>query len=242
MYAKFFKRVLDFTLSFVALLVLSPFLLILLITGAAAMKGNPVFVQPRPGKKDRNGKERIFYLFKLRTMSNAKDKNGKLLSDEVRLNAYGRFLRSTSADELPSLINILKGDMAIVGPRPQLVRDMVFMTPEQRKRHNVRPGLTGLAQCSGRNHMTWEKKFAYDLQYINEGITFRKDAEIILKTIVKVFQRDGITEEGKATAEDLGDYLLREGKVEKDVYAEKNREAERLIQEKTKNDLKGTLG
>lgn len=232
MYAKFFKRVLDFTLSFAALFVLSPLLLLLLITGTVVMKGNPFFVQPRPGKKGKNGKEKIFYLFKLRTMSNAKDRKGNLLSDEARLSRYGRFLRSTSADELPSLINILKGDMSIVGPRPQLVRDMVFMTPEQRKRHVVRPGLTGLAQCNGRNHITWEKKFAYDLQYINEGITFRKDAEIILKTIVKVVQRDGITEEGKATAEDFGDYLLREGKIEKDVYVGKNKEAERLIQRK----------
>lgn len=232
MYAKIFKRILDIVLAFTALFVLSPLLLFLLITGTVVMKGNPFFVQLRPGKKDKNGKEQIFYLFKLRTMSNAKNGKGKLLPDEARLSRYGRFLRSISVDELPSLLNILKGDMSIVGPRPQLVRDMVFMTPEQRKRHTVRPGLTGLAQCNGRNHMTWEKKFAYDLQYINEGITFRKDMEIILKTIVKVVQRDGVTGEGKATAEDFGDYLLRKRKIEKEVYVEKNKEAERLIQKK----------
>lgn len=229
MYAKFLKRCLDIILSFTALLVLAPFLFILILIGAVVMKGNPIFVQPRPGRKDKNGNERIFYLLKLRTMSNEKDKEGILLPDEVRINAYGKFLRSVSADELPSLINILKGDMSIVGPRPLLVRDMVFMTSEQRRRHTVHPGLTGLAQCSGRNHMTWEKRFEYDLQYIDEGISFWKDMKIILKTVVKVFERDGITEEGMATAEDYGDYLLREGKIEEDVYVEKNREAERLI-------------
>ena len=138
MYAKFFKRLFDFLLSLIALVVLSPILLLLLLIGAIAMKGNPIFVQPRPGKKDRQGRERIFLLLKLRTMSNAKDKDGNLLPDAERLNAYGKFLRSTSLDELPSLVNILLGHLSIVGPRPQLVRDMVFMTDEQRRRHDVR--------------------------------------------------------------------------------------------------------
>ena len=133
------------------------------------MKGNPIFVQPRPGKKNKKGTEKIFYLLKLRTMSNAKDKNGNLLPDDLRLNKYGKFLRSTSMDELPSLINILKGDLSIVGPRPQLVRDMVFMNDEQRKRHDVRPGLTGLAQVNGRNNITWEQKFEYDLKAKHHG-------------------------------------------------------------------------
>ena len=223
MYAVFFKRFFDFLLSLIALLVLSPIIIILIIVGAIAMKGNPFFTQLRPGKD-----EKIFNLVKFRTMSNAKDKNGNLLPDDVRLNKYGRFLRSTSLDELPELINILLGSMSIVGPRPQLVRDMVFMTEEQRMRHSVRPGLTGLAQCSGRNNMTWEKKFEYDLQYI-EKITLWGDIKIIFKTVGKVFARDGISEEGMATAEDLGDYLLRQGVVSEEEYAEKQDEAKELM-------------
>lgn len=229
MYAKFWKRVLDFTLSLLALLVLSPILLILILIGAVAMKGNPFFTQLRPGKIDKKtGKEKIFRLIKFRTMSNAKDKSGNLLPDSVRLNKYGRILRSTSLDELPELLNILKGDMSIVGPRPQLVRDMVFMTAEQRKRHSIRPGLTGLAQCSGRNNMTWEKKFEYDLAYINR-ITFGNDLKIIFKTALKVLKRDGITEEGMDTAADLGDYLLEKGEVSDDRYQKLQNEAKDLM-------------
>ncbi len=223
MYAKFFKRPMDFFLSLCALLVLSPILLLLMFVGAVVMKGNPFFTQLRPGRN-----EKIFRLIKFRTMTCEKDENGNLLPDEDRLTGYGRFLRSTSLDELPELINILKGDMSIVGPRPQLVRDMVFMTAEQRRRHTVRPGLTGLAQCNGRNAMSWESKFQYDLQYI-EKITFWGDVSIILKTVIKVFQRDGITEEGMATAEDLGDYLLHKGEVAQDAYDEKQSEAKELM-------------
>ena len=156
------------------------------------------------------------------------DASGNLLPDEDRLTKYGKFLRESSLDELPELINILKGDMSIVGPRPQLVRDMVFMTDEQRKRHTVRQGLTGLAQCSGRNNMSWEQKFQYDLAYI-ENITFWGDLQIILKTIGKVLKRDGITEEGMATAEDLGDYLLHKGTVDQVEYDEKQEEAKLLM-------------
>lgn len=229
MYANFFKRVIDFILSFVAFLILSPILLILIIIGAIAMKGNPFFTQMRPGKiNKKTGKEKIFKLIKFRTMSNAKDKDGNLLPDDVRLNKYGKFLRSTSLDELPELLNIIKGDMAVVGPRPQLVRDMVFMSEEERRRHTVRPGLTGLAQCSGRNNMTWEKKFEYDLEYIKK-ITLWGDIKIMFKTVGKVFARDGITEEGMATAMDLGDYLLESGKVDKNDYDEKQAEAKELL-------------
>ena len=229
MYAKCFKRVLDFVLSLIALLILSPILLILIIIGAIAMKGNPFFTQLRPGKiRKKTGQEKIFRLIKFRTMSNAKDKDGKLLPDDQRLNRYGRFLRSTSLDELPELLNILKGDMAIVGPRPQLVRDMVFMTREQRKRHTVRQGLTGLAQANGRNGISWEKKLAYDLQYI-EKITFVGDVKILCKTVVGVFKRDGIAEEGMATAEDLGDYLVRVGSITEDEYQGKQEEAQILL-------------
>lgn len=229
MYARFFKRFLDFILSLIALIILSPVFLILMILGAIFMRGNPFFTQLRPGKIDkRTGKERIFRLIKFRTMDNRKDKDGKLLPDEVRLNKYGRFLRSTSLDELPELINILVGDMSIIGPRPQLVRDMVFMTPEQRKRHTVRQGLTGLAQCNGRNAMTWEKKIEYDLEYIS-NITFLGDIKIIFKTIVSVFKREGISEEGMATAADLGDYLLNCDKITREEYETKQQEARELI-------------
>ena len=229
MYAKVWKRVIDFTLSLVALIVLSPVMLVLIVLGAVKMKGNPFFTQLRPGLIDkRTGKEKIFKLIKLRTMTNEKDANGNLLPDDVRLTAYGKWLRSTSADELPELINIIKGDMSIVGPRPQLVRDMVFMTTEQRKRHSVRPGLTGMAQCSGRNNMTWEKKFEYDLQYIKK-ITFLGDMKIIFKTAFKVLEKDGITEEGMETAMDLGDYLLKKGAVSQKEYDKKQREAKELV-------------
>ena len=229
MYSKFFKRVIDFTLSMMALLVLSPIIVILLAVGAIAMKGNPIFCQPRPGLKDKNGNEKIFYLLKLRTMSNAKDKNGNLLPDEDRLNAYGRFLRTTSADELPSLINILKGDLSIVGPRPQLVRDMVFMTQEQRKRHTVRPGLTGLAQVNGRNNISWEEKFEWDIKYIESGITFIGDVRIILKTVGKVLCREDTVREGTVSDLDFGDWLLQKGEVTENEYNELQSEAKELL-------------
>ena len=229
MYAAFFKRLLDFTLSLTALIILSPLLLLLAIVGAVAMQGNPFFVQTRPGKKNKDGHEKIFCLLKLRTMSNATDKDGKLLPDDVRLNAYGRFLRSTSMDELPSLINILMGDLSIVGPRLQLVRDMVFMTEDQRRRHDVRPGLTGLAQVNGRNNITWEKKFEYDLQYIDEGITFLGDIKIILQTVGKVLKRADVVREGTATDLDFGDYLLEKGEVKQQEYNEKQQEARELL-------------
>ena len=187
------------------------------------MKGNPFFCQPRPGKN-----EKVFKLIKFRTMSNAKDRNGNLLPDEVRLNSYGRFLRSTSLDELPSLINIVCGDLAIVGPRPQLVRDMVFMTPVQRKRHSVRPGLTGLAQVNGRNNITWEQKFEYDLCYI-EKISFFEDLRIIFKTFEKVVKRADIVREGTVSDMDFGDWLLLKNEVTKEEYDRKQREAKEIL-------------
>ena len=202
MYARFFKRFLDFTLSLVALTVLFPILLVLTVIGAIAMKGNPFFVQPRPGKKGKDGSEKIFKMLKFRTMSNAKDKDGNLLPDEKRLNKYGKFLRSTSLDELPELINILKGDMSIVGPRPLLVRYIPRYTEEQRRRHNVRPGLTGYAQVNGRNAISWEERFAYDVKYV-DNITFIGDVKIILGTVKAVFKRSGITSETSATMEEF---------------------------------------
>ena len=163
MYAKFFKRMIDFSLSLIALLVLSPILIILTIITAIAMKGNPFFTQLRPGKiNKKTGEERIFRLLKFRTMTNERDKDGNLLPDEIRLNKFGKLLRSTSLDELPELLNILKGDMSIVGPRPLLVKYLPYYTDEERKRHNIRPGLTGHAQAHGRNEITWEKKLERD--------------------------------------------------------------------------------
>lgn len=229
MYADVFKRVIDFCLSLLALIALSPFFLILVLAGTIAMRGNPFFVQPRPGRKGTDGKEIIFYLIKFRTMDNKTDAQGRMLPDEKRLNAYGRFLRTTSADELPSLVNILIGDMAIVGPRPQLVRDMVFMTEEQRRRHTVRPGLTGLAQVNGRNNISWEEKFEYDLMYIDRGITLWGDACIILKTVGKVLSRRDIVRDGTASDMDYGDWLVSEGKLDRTEYAEGQKKAKDLL-------------
>ena len=186
MYAKYIKRMLDAALSFCALLVLSPVLLVLTILGAIMMKGNPFFTQLRPGKD-----EKIFRLIKFRTMTCEKDQNGNLLPDEQRLNKYGKFLRSTSLDELPELINILLGHMSIVGPRPLLVSYLPFYNEQEKHRHDVRPGLTGLAQVNGRNNLTWEEKFAYDLEYVNH-ISLKTDLGVIFTTIGKVLKRSDV--------------------------------------------------
>lgn len=229
MYANFFKRVLDIVLSFLALTVLFPFLLIFSVIGVFAMHGNPFFTQLRPGKKRKDGTEKIFRLIKFRTMNNKKDAVGNLLPDEQRLNGYGRWLRSTSIDELPELINILVGDLSIVGPRPQLVRDMVFMSAEQRRRHDVRPGLTGLAQVSGRNNITWEQKFEYDLLYIDNGITFFGDLKIILMTVGRVLKRSDTVRDGTSSDMDFGDWLVFEGRVGETEYKEKQEEEKNLL-------------
>lgn len=226
MYEKFLKRCLDFALSFCALIILSPIFIVLIILGTIFMGGNPFFTQKRPGKN-----ERIFKLVKFRTMNNRCDKNGRLLPDDVRLNKYGRILRSTSLDELPELINILKGDMSIVGPRPQLVRDMVFMSREQCRRHSVRPGLTGLAQVNGRNNITWEQKFEYDLQYISD-ITFWNDVKIIIKTVEKVLKRSDVVREGTDSDMDFGDWLLQNERIGRSEYDEKQRYAVELLEGK----------
>ena len=229
MYAKFWKRFFDFTLSLLALIVLSPILLILTVVGAIAMRGNPFFVQPRPGKKGKDGREKIFYLIKLRSMSNKRGTNGELLPDDQRLGRYGAFLRSTSLDELPSLVNIVLGQISIVGPRPFLVRDCVFLTDEQRRRHDVRPGLTGLAQVNGRNNITWEQKFEYDLLYIDRGITFLGDLKIIIQTVGKVLKRSDTVREGTVSDMDYGDWLMLEGKVDRATYDEKQKKAKELV-------------
>ena len=206
MYARCFKRMIDFLLSLIVIVLLSPVLLILTIVGAVKMKGNPFFTQERPGWH-----EKVFKLIKFRTMTNEKDADGEFLPDEKRLIPYGKFLRSTSLDELPELFNILKGDMAIVGPRPLLVKYLPWYTEEQRKRHNVRPGLTGYAQAHGRNAVSWDEKLAMDIWY-TEHVSFRTDIGIIFATVKSVLKREGISSETSATMEDFRDYCKSIGR------------------------------
>ena len=203
MYAKFFKRFFDFVLSLTALIVLSPILLILTIVGAIAMKGNPFFVQKRPGMiNKKTAQERIISLIKFRTMTNERDAEGKLLPDDKRLNKYGKFLRSTSLDELPELINILVGQLSCCGPRPLMVKYIKLYSPEQRRRHEVRPGLTGYAQAYGRNSLTWEEKFEKDVYYVDH-ISLWFDIKILFKTVAVVLKREGISSETSATMEEF---------------------------------------
>lgn len=212
MYRKYFKRPLDFIMALVGLVVLSPVLLIIAVLVRIKLGSPVIFKQPRPGLN-----EKIFTLYKFRTMTDERDENGEPLPDEVRLTPFGKWLRSTSLDELPELWNILRGDMSFVGPRPQLVRDMVFMTPEQRRRHVVRPGLTGWAQVNGRNNISWEEKFSLDLEYL-ERITLMNDFKIMVQTLFKVLKREDIHSSGTDTSEDLGDYLYWVGKIDKETY------------------------
>ena len=196
-YAKYVKRYLDVFVSLVGLLVLSPVLLLLIIFGTIEMKANPFFTQKRPGK---DGK--IFNLIKFRTMTNEKDKEGNLLPDEQRLTAYGKFLRSTSLDELPELWNILNGDLSLIGPRPLLVKYLPLYNSFQRHRHDVRPGLTGYAQVHGRNQVSWEKKFEMDVWYV-QHVTFLEDLKILFETVAVVLKREGISSETSATMEEF---------------------------------------
>ncbi len=202
MYARYIKRFLDLIFSISAIIILSPLLLILCIVGSVKMGGNPFFVQERPGWH-----EKIFKLIKFRTMDNRKDSVGDLLPDAVRLNPYGRFLRSTSLDELPELFNILKGDMSIIGPRPLLVRYLPRYSEEQRHRHDVRPGLTGYAQAHGRNAVSWEEKFEMDVWY-TEHVTFKTDVGIFFATIKAVFKREGIS---SGTSDTMEEFMGDEG-------------------------------
>lgn len=223
MYQKYFKRPLDFIMALVGLIILSPLLLVIAILVRIKLGSPVIFKQPRPGLN-----EEVFILYKFRTMTDERDENGELLPDEVRLTSFGKFLRSTSLDELPELWNILKGDMSFVGPRPQLVKDMVFMTPKQRRRHSVRPGLTGWAQVNGRNNISWEDKLSLDLEYL-ERISLMGDIKIMGKTIIKVLKRDGVATEGMETAEDLGDYLLRMGSIDEKRYLEQINESNKWM-------------
>ena len=197
MYKKCLKRLFDFVLSLTALLILFPFLAVFALIGAFAMKGNPFFTQARPGK---NGK--IFRLIKFRTMSCEKDARGNLLPDEVRLNTYGKLLRKTSIDELPELLNILVGNMSIVGPRPLLVKYLPLYNEHQARRHEVRPGLTGYAQAYGRNALSWEEKFEKDVYYVDH-VSLWLDIKILFQTVVVVFKREGINSQTSATMEEF---------------------------------------
>lgn len=212
MYAKFWKRFLDFILSLAALIVLSPVLLVLTVVGAFVMGGNPFFTQIRPGKD-----EKLFKLVKFRSMTNRKDKNGNLLPDDQRLTAYGRLIRSTSLDELPELWNILKGDMSIVGPRPLAVQYLDYYTENEHRRHDVTPGLTGLAQVNGRNSLVWEEKFAYDLEYV-QNVSFLLDVKILFKTVQTVIMREDIGTRGEAVLVDF------------DIYRKKQQEEQHVNQ------------
>lgn len=196
---KYIKRFFDIASSLLAIIVFSPILLCLIIIGAIQMKGNPFFTQERPGKD-----EKIFKLIKFRTMTNAKDKEGNLLPDADRLTKYGEFLRNTSLDELPELINILKGDMSVIGPRPLLVQYLPYYTEEERHRHDVRPGLSGLAQANGRNNVTWEEKFAWDIKYVNE-MSLILDINILLKTVFNVLKRDDVVVDSYEVEPNLDD-------------------------------------
>lgn len=222
MYKNYIKRVLDVFCASAALVLLLPVFLILSVCGAIMLRGNPFFLQPRPGKN-----EVIFKMIKFRSMTNCTDDSGKLLPDEQRITRYGRFLRNTSLDELPELVNILIGDMSVVGPRPQLVRDMVFMTAEQRKRHTVRPGLTGLAQVSGRNALVWDKKLEIDLEYLSH-ITFFGDLSIIFRTVKLILFGGGSNGETDLT-DDYGDFLLKRNCITASEYDDRQAEAEELL-------------
>lgn len=228
-YEKYIKRAMDVVCATAAIVCFSP----LYIGVAVLVKlklGSPVlFTQDRPGLIGKDGKETVFKMYKFRTMTDERDENGDLLPDEVRLTKFGKWLRSTSLDELPEAFNILNGTMSVIGPRPQLVRDMVFMTPEQRRRHTAKPGLSGLAQVNGRNAISWEDKIEWDLKYI-EKVSLVEDIKIIFKTVEKAFvKQEGITEEDMATAEDLGDYLLRNKKVDKENYDQRQKQAKMIL-------------
>lgn len=226
-YERYVKRILDIVCALAALIVFCWLYAILAILVRIKLGSPVLFTQPRPGKD-----EKIFKLYKFRSMTDARDENGNLLPDEVRLTSFGKALRATSLDELPEAINILRGDMSVIGPRPQLVRDMVFMTPEQRLRHTVRPGLSGLAQTRGRNAISWDGKLATDLEYI-QHVTFLGDVKIILDTVKQVFFHQKGLEDSNIDevdlTDDFGDYLLKQGRVTKEEYERKQAEARVLL-------------
>lgn len=229
-YELYIKRFLDIVCSLMAIIVFSWLYIIIAVMIRMKLGAPVLFKQPRPGKiSPITGKEKIFYMYKFRSMSNERDENGNLLPDEIRLGKFGKILRATSLDELPEAFNILKGDMSIIGPRPQLVCDMVFMTAEQRMRHTAKPGLSGLAQVNGRNDINWEEKLKWDLKYI-EKVSFIGDLKIIFQTVVKAFvKREGITDGNMATAYDYGEWLLKTEKISREEYDRKKKEAKEIL-------------
>lgn len=232
-YELYIKRLMDIVCSLAAIIVFSWLYSIVAVLVRVKLGSPVLFKQPRPGKIDpKTGREKIFYMYKFRSMSDERDENGNLLPDDVRLGKFGKALRATSLDELPEAFNILKGDMSVIGPRPQLVRDMTFMTTEQRKRHCVRPGLSGLAQTRGRNALSWDGKLATDLEYI-ENVTFLGDLKIIIDTVKQVFFKEkgieGSTVDEVDITDDFGDYLLKAGRVSKEEYDQKMNEAKELL-------------
>ena len=228
-YEKYIKRMIDIICATGAIVVFSPLYLSIALLVRIKLGSPVLFTQDRPGLVGLDGKETVFKMYKFRSMTDERDENGELLPDEVRLTKFGQWLRNTSLDELPEAFNILNGTMSVIGPRPQLVRDMVFMTEEQRMRHTAKPGLSGLAQVNGRNAISWEDKIDWDLKYI-ENVSFKEDLRIIFATVKKAFiKQEGITQDDMATAEDLGDYLLRTEKVDKSEYEEKQHIAKRIL-------------
>ena len=226
-YARFIKRILDIVLAFTAMVLLS-WLYAILAVKVRRNLGSPVlFAQPRPGKG-----EKIFRLYKFRSMTDERDADGNLLPDEQRLTTFGKWLRGTSMDELPQLWNVLRGDMSLIGPRPQLVRDMVFMTPEQRRRHDVRPGISGLAQVSGRNALEWERKLEKDVEYVS-NLSFWLDLQILWKTVSHVVFHTKGKDEGDADeialTDDFGDYLLESGQISQEEYTQRQMEALQML-------------
>ncbi len=224
MYKKYIKRILDIICALAAILVFWWLYIIVAVLVKIKLGSPVIFKQKRPGKN-----EKIFTLYKFRTMTDKKDENGNLLSDDLRLTRFGRLLRKTSLDELPEAFNILKGDMSVVGPRPLLVRDMTFMTNRQRQRHSITPGLTGLAQINGRNNITWEQKLEYDIDYITSKVTFKDDCLIILKTIYNFLKQKDTVRTGTASDMDFGDWLMLEGKINQAIYDQKINEANKLL-------------
>ena len=230
-YEKYIKRLLDIVCSLLFIIVFCWLYAIIALVVRLKMGSPVLFKQPRPGLVNpKTGRERIFDMYKFRSMTDARDKDGNLLPDDQRLSKFGAMLRSTSLDELPEVFCILMGSMSVIGPRPQLVRDMVFMSDKQRMRHTAKPGLTGLAQVKGRNAISWEEKLDWDLKYI-EKVSFLGDVKILFETVAAVFKRSGITDGENATALDYGDTLLKVGKISKAKYDAKLARARNLIEE-----------
>ncbi|MCI9593110.1 MAG: sugar transferase [Lachnospiraceae bacterium] len=229
-YEKYIKRILDVLCATGTIICFAPLYLVIAVLVKIKLGSPILFTQERPGMIDSNGKETVFKMYKFRSMTDEKDNHGDLLSDEIRITPFGRWLRETSLDELGEVINIINGTMSVIGPRPQLVRDLIFMTKEQRQRHTAKPGLSGLAQVHGRNSISWENKFNWDLKYIN-NINFFADVKIMLDSIGKaLIKREGITMDGMATAQDFGDYLLNSGKISQDEYDKKQKRARIILE------------